>query len=319
MEILFKSIEDVKEHIGWLYASSNFPALRTDLELASEDVAALVGEEVYARAVKYYNSTDVILDVDKELIRMFQLPIALLAYLSYAENGDISHETDGRKVKIDRDSETMPWEWQIERDDAAILKKANKTIDRLIDFLDKNIDRLPEWKNSEQRKDMLSLFIRSAKQFDEIVPIDHSRQFFIRVLPFVRQEDRELIAFLGRTRYDALKEAMAGEVITGEQEEIIRLCQEIIPHKVMAKAVRRFAVKVLPDSVVTKFYSERQTMKATTPASAEQVRAAEMFFQADAIKAVTRLQEYLRKLNPRPDRKQDREETDYTKEKFFTV
>lgn len=317
MKILFESIADVKAQIGWLYASADFSALQTDLELATEDIAELIGGAVYQRALTAYGS-DEATELDKELIRMFQLPIALFAYRSYAENADISHEADGRKVKIDKDSESLPWEWMIERDDAALLKKANKTVDRLIDFLDKNIADFSEWKESDQRRDMLGLFVRSAKQFDEIIPIDRSRVFYLRVLPFVRREDEELVIYLGWERYQELKKAMCDENETEEQQRIIGFCREVVVHRVMAKAVRRFALQVLPDSVVTKFFSERQTMKATQGASQEMIKTAESLYTADAERAINKLQQYLKRDNVNLSR-YERKETDYTKEKFFTV
>lgn len=319
MEILFKSIAEVKAHIGWLYASADFSALRTDLELATEDVTGLVGERVYQRALDAYRQGETAIDLDKELVRMFQLPIALFAYRSYAENADISHECDGRKVKIDKESESLPWEWMLERDNAALLKKANKTVDRLIDFLDQNISQILEWRESDQRRDMLGLFVRNAKQFDEVVPIDGSRVFYLRVLPFIRQEDREIAVYLGRGRYEELKKVMLVGEEMESQREIIGYCREIVVQRVMAKAVRRFALQVLPDSVVTRFSSERQTLKASLTASAEMIKAAENIYNDDAGKAIARLQQYLKETSPLPEGRYERKETDYTKEKFFTV
>lgn len=318
MEILFESIADVKVHIGWLYASADFAALRTDLELATEEVAGLIGEKVYQRAVDAYRLGMGAVELDKELIRMFQLPIALFAYRSYAENADVSHESDGRKVKIDKEAESLPWEWMLERDDAALLKKANKTVDRLIGFLDRNISLIPEWRESEQRRDMLSLFVRSAKQFDEIVPIGGSRVFYLRVLPFIRQEDREMTVYLGRERYEELKKAMLAGEETEEQQKLIGYCREVVVQRVMAKAVRRFALQVLPDSVVTRFKSERQTLKASLTATPEMIKTAGNMYDADASRAITRLQQYLKEKDPRPAG-YERKETDYTREKFFTT
>lgn len=317
MNLLFHNIEELRKHISFLYATAEFESLKSDLLLATEDLISVVGEEIYLRTLQAYES-EFPGKRDEEMISLFQYPIAMLGYLSYVQNADVSHEDSGRKVKIDKDSESMPWEWQVVRDNEAIRNKGNRGIDRLIAFLDKNIDELPEWRDSEQRKDINLLFVKSAKEFNDIVPIDSSRVFYLRVLPYIRKEDRELQSFLGNVRYGEIKAAMRTDTVTEEQLEIIGLCREIIPLRVMATAVRRLAVQVLPESVVMRFDADRNTMKASTPVSSEMIAAIERSYLAEADRAVIRLQQFLTKLNP------DatgfcRKETDYSREKFFTV
>ena len=314
MNLLFNDIDELRKHISFLYATAEFYSLRSDLLLATEDLISVVGEDIYTRVQNAYEN-DFTDDLSKELISLFQYPIAMLGYLSYVQNADISHEDSGRKVKIDKDSESMPWEWQVIRDNEAIR---NRGIDRLITFLDKHIDELPEWKDSEQRKDTNSLFVKSAKEFDQIVPIDGSRVFYLRVLPFIRKEDKELRNYLGADRYSALKNSMRNDSITEEQSEIIGLCREIIPLRVMATAVRRLAIQVLPESVVMRFDADRSTMKASTPVSAEMITSVEKSYLTEADRAITRLQQFLTK--QKPENNSDvLYSVDYSREKFFTV
>ena len=110
MELLFKSIADVKAHVGWLYASTSFDTLKSDLELATEDVCAVISDAVYQRALRTFDpdsgsesgsgsgsgsGEDVLSTM--ELVNKIQLPVALLAVLSYMNNADLSHNSDGRK------------------------------------------------------------------------------------------------------------------------------------------------------------------------------------------------------------------------------
>lgn len=317
MNLLFQTVDEIKKHVGFLYATANFYNLESDLILATEDLVAIVGEDIYKRALKVYDE-GYPEPLDKELISLFQYPIAMLAYLSYLRNADISHEDSGRKVKIDKDSESLPWEWQVIRDNEAIREKGNRGIDRLIAFLDKNMTEFPQWRESGQRKDIVWLFVKSAKEFDEIVPIDGSRVFYLRVLPFIRKEDKNMRCYLGNDRYEEIKTAMRSDSLTEGQREIIGLCREIIPLRVMATAVRRLAVQVLPDSVVMRFNSDRSTLKASAPVTSEMIASVEMSYLAEADRAIRLLQQYLTKLNPEPDG-YTRQETDYSREKFFSV
>lgn len=207
MKMLFENIEEFRACVPWLYATAKLDSFVLDIELATEDLIEVLGEEIYDRVLKAYNDGEQ-QELDMELIRRFQLPIALNAYLSWSRNQDVSHEEDGRKVKIDKESESLPWQWMLDRDDAGIRDKAGKAVDRLIAFLDKNVESIVEWKESAQRKDMRSLFVSNAAEFDNVIPIDRSRYFFLRVLPFVRSVDRDMVKYIGKERYEEIKEAM---------------------------------------------------------------------------------------------------------------
>lgn len=200
MKILFENIEEFRACVPWLYATAKLDSFMLDIELATEDLIEVLGEKIYDRVLKAYNDGEQ-QEFDVELIRRFQLPIALNAYLSWSRNQDVSHEEDGRKVKIDKESESLPWQWMLDRDDAGIRDKAGKAVDRLIAFLDKNVESIVEWKESDQRKDMRSLFVSNATEFDNVIPIDRSRYFFLRVLPFVRSVDRDMVKYIGKERY----------------------------------------------------------------------------------------------------------------------
>lgn len=318
MKRLFESIEEFRACVPWLYKAAELESFLLDIELATEELIEVLGEGIYERAVKAYEGGEEA-ELERELVRRFQLPIALNAYLSWSRNRDVSHEADGRKVKVSKDSESLPWQWMLERDDAGIRDKAGKAVDRLIAFLDKHAGVFTEWKESDQRKDMKSLFVGSAAEFDNVVPIDRSRYFFLRVLPFTRAADREMVKYIGKERYAEVKEAMTAGRLTGEQERVVELCREVVPHLVMAKAVRRFSVQVLPDSVVTRFDSERQTQGASLPASLDMIGVMESVYAGDARRGIAELQDYIREITPGSDPGYEREKTDYEREKFFTV
>ena len=112
---------------------------------------------------------------------------------------------------------------------------------------------------------------------------------------------------------------MRAGVLTEEQERVVELCREVVPHLVMAKAVRRFSVKVLPDSVVTRFDSERQTVDASSPASRDLIGIMENVYTGDAGRGIVELQDYIKEITPEDGTAYVRKKTDYNQEKFFTV
>ena len=77
-------------------------------------------------------------------------------------------------------------------------------------------------------------------------------------------------------------------------------------------------MQVLPDSVVTRFDSERQTKGASVPVSADLIAVMENVYTKDANRGIVELQAYMKEIAP-GNSSHERRETDYGREKFFTV
>ena len=150
--------------------------------------------------------------------------------------------------------------------------------------------------------------------------IDGSRVFYLRVLPFIRKKIKNYANYPGHRSLFSLKEFYEGgnDSITEEQSEIIGYAVKLSA-TVMATAVRRLAIQVLPESVVMRFDADRSTMKASTPVSAEMIASVEKSYLTEADQAITRLQQFL--TNRRPENNSDvlYSPVDYSREKFFSM
>jgi hypothetical protein len=284
--MLFNSIGELTKLTGFLYSYNNFENIKTDLELAEEDLRQVVGDEIIDAAILHYKSEDFEapnpdpVETDFELwtklVRFIQLPVAYFAIHSFSQNTDISHEDSGRKVKIDAEHEKLPWEWMLEKDEKAILKKAHRTTDRLIAFLDKNIEVFTEWAESDFRKAIRGQFIDSAAMFNAIYPIDNSRRFFLTISPFIREAERKyILPVLGEEIYKAMKSALSlvepveTEPTETDPDGLLPLIRVPLALFAMSIAMLRLAVEVLPEGVFQNVTSDRLTQSAKVPAPAE--------------------------------------------------
>ena len=301
--------EELKGLIGWLYKSNKFGNIAMDIELAQEEIAKLIGDEVLNRAIVHYTGVEYQAEnptpqmaFNDLLVQHVQLPVALLAYKSYSENADVSHEDSGRKVKINPDNEKLPWEWMLDRDNAAILRKAYKTTDRLISFLESNSEAIEEWKNSEVRSLMNSLFISSTSQFDSIFPIDKSLRFFLKILPFMKEVERKQIRpILGSEQFTQLKERKSAGSLTSADRELLEYVNNAIPFLTMSIATKRLSLQVIPEGVVQSFVADRQTSQAKAVPALELVNQISKSLQTDGESELRELSNYLVELNADPD------------------
>jgi len=291
--MLFKTIDELKKITGFVYAYNDLENITTDIELAEEDLRGVVGDEIVDAAILHYNSekfeapnpdpedppADPPVDppnyeIWTKLVNYIQLPVAYFAIHSFSQNTDISHEDTGRKVKIDSEREKLPWEWMLEKDEKAIIKKAHRTTDRLIAFLDKNIAVFTDWAESEARKAIRGQFIDSAAMFNEIYPIDNSRRFFLTICPFIREAERKYIM-------PAISEDVFNDIKTGlaiipdpdadppvtewvDADGMLPLIRVPLALFAMSIAVTRLSLEVLPEGVFQNLVSERLTQNAKT-------------------------------------------------------
>lgn len=307
--------DEFKALLGFLYNSNNFENIATDAELAEEDIAELVGKDVIDLANAHYHSQNFgvggedykLLD---ELVQHIQLPVAYLANASFASHTDVSHGEDGRKVVIDNENQKMAWQWMIDKDDEAMMNKAHKTIDRLLAFLERNVDKLKVqtsgegeppvykyvWKDSDKRKEAMSLLISSAKIFNDIFPIDNSRRFYLTIVPFLKEAERKhLLPVLGRTLYDKIKADLLEPTGYDDSKSILAQARIALAYYALNIAVRRLSIRILPNGLFQDYVSDRLDRNAKRPADKSDRNALAASLRQDADHELDNLAKILEK------------------------
>lgn len=311
--MLITSSTELRELTGSYYANNDFTKIKTDVQLQTEAIIRLVGQDVYNRALtQYVPSTDGVSpgtfktgstdDVDKELIQHLQLPIALKAAFQYFQSNLVSHDDTSRKVKIDKENESMAWEWMIDRDDAAHQSKIQKATDRLIAWLDRN--NIDEWKASDERKAARKLFVPDTATFQEYYPIDYSGTFYHTARPLMAEvQRREIRQALGND-FQVLLDAFQAQDVPSDKEVLLGFVQQALVLHTVARMVRRLNIHILPEGVMQAFKSYNQTANASQVPLPEALRLYSLHLERDADLAL----DEIRKL-----RYQDQEEYNPTR------
>lgn len=260
--------EELRALTGSYYNNNNFDKMVPHIEIVKEDVIKIINKDVYARAENAYVS-DNPSELDKMLVNCVQLPIAIFATLRMYQRNDISHEDTGRKVKIDKDNESIPWEWQLDNDNKLHLDDYYKAVDRLISLLDENENDITEWKDSDAKKLANSLLIKNADQFDEYYPIERSGRMYVLLLPFIREAERR---YIKKVLGDDYERFVTGKDLTEEEKDMIRdyVCPPI-PLIAISIALRRLPLGLIPIGVVRNYTSASQTMHASEPAELDDI------------------------------------------------
>lgn len=267
--------KELRELTANYYANNDFNKIIGEIELATDELEQLVGKPVMELAEKCYMNPDENKDYTV-LVRKVQRPIALLATLRLYQKNDLSHEDDGRKFKVATDgSEKLPWEWQLDRDDALHLEEYYKAVDALIRYL--NREEPDEWKESDAYKLSRTLLIRNGASFDSYFPIEKSERMFLILLPFIREAQQLTVKrAYGLANWDALlaeKDVPETDAHFAASKAVVLLA--------MSMALRRLSLSVIPGGIIRKFMAE-SGMGESKPVSLEDVNRVSQWLADDA-------------------------------------
>lgn len=213
-------------------------------------------------------------DADQDLIKKVQRPIALLATLRMYQKNDLSHEDDGRKFKIATDnSEKLPWEWQLDRDDARHMEDYYKAVDALIRYL--NTSEIKEWKEGRTYKMSQLLLIRSGADFDTYFPIDKSERTFMLLLPFIKEAQLLHVKKAYGNGWNTL-------LTMEENNEAHFAACKAVTLLGMSIALKRMQLKIIPAGVIRGYVSASGAMESD-PASIEDIKLLSEWMNDDAM------------------------------------
>jgi hypothetical protein len=305
MKLLFQTTgtagnTELKGLMGFIDANLKLTNLIPDLITATNDVIDLVGIEVYDKAITLYNNGETS-EGNKDFIYAIRYPIAVNAYRLYAPNNDVSHTNDGRKQRQD-EGQKLPWEWMLDRDNAALEKRYYRALDDLIKFLDRSkVDtELPStiytiWTNSEAYKKTQKLFIRTVSEFDEFFTIQ-SRLLLIKLAPAISEcEQYEIRPRVGIEKMNALKLALKGntEITDATDIELIRLIRQASVSYSLAWSMTRLSVQLYPEGVLQHVTSDRATTRGAKPALKNETQEARQAFEADYKRTILAIEKLL--------------------------
>lgn len=205
--MLFNNSKEITDILGDYYANSNFAKLSPFIAQATIAVARIVGNEIIGLAQTAADAATPT-DDQEELLSLVKYPIAVKATMELYRHNDISHEDNGRHVKIDADHEKMPWEWQLTRDDEIRLDDYYQGVDNLLEYLERK--KIAEWLVQKTRMGLKDLLLPNAETFSQYWMIDSPR-IFISLVPLIAEAQRRWIApALGEDKFDAMLTSVQG-------------------------------------------------------------------------------------------------------------
>lgn len=259
-----KGSSELEKLTGMWYASTPFSVIKPEIMFATREVGRLVGEKVIKRAEAEYNSGG------SELADAVRMPVACLAIQRHSALSLVSHEANGRKMKVD-EHEKVPFEWMIDRDDRAMRERYYRALDAMYQYLIEN--DISEFSNSAALRDYHNSIFENIDDFEKYYPLESSYYVFFMMQGIIQLE-------MSRARY------YFGGNLTSNEPGIVEQIKTYIALKSIATAAHRWSIDIFPLEIARRFSPTYQGNNAKEKATIEEIAAAieNLKSQADTIR-----------------------------------
>lgn len=168
--------EQLRNVTGSWWANADFSRIERIVRSVESELATVVGNET----MQWIATGD---GRSSEAWTHAACAVGYMACMRYYRLNDISHQDGGRKVKIDRDNEARPFEWQLARDDRAHLEEYYRALDRLLYAL----QGVEAFADSDACQQMKRLIVRDSRSLTWLTGIKDSPWTFLRMVPFLAE------------------------------------------------------------------------------------------------------------------------------------
>lgn len=232
--MIITTSEQLRNLTGSYYANNDFEKIESTVKAVEYELQTTIG----------LSSLD---SLTGDALSAAQRAIAYMATMRFYRLNDISHEHEGRKVKIDRENEARPFEWQLARDDRAHLEEYYRALDCLIAALQDNT----EFKESDIYKRQQTLIVTTADTLAWLTGADNSPWLYLRLVPFLADSQR----FVGKAYGDHLSPEDFGDLFAST-DTIVYAAQKAVALGAIALMGRRLSLQAMPYGLMKIFESD---------------------------------------------------------------
>lgn len=204
-------ILELERYLGFISGSFDFSRLASYIVLAQDELSRIFSPQVYDAVEQYYHSEDYIGELDSDTLtprdiitQYFQRAAGAYAYLKYAPNGDLSHDSGGRKIDMEGSQHTA-FDRQIDRSDMATAELFSTSVNTIYDLLEENPEAFPQWQDSPARTRTSDTLLPTARIFSDSFDIGGSYFLYYKLTPSLRIQEATRIRPLLGDQYERIR------------------------------------------------------------------------------------------------------------------
>lgn len=238
---LIKDIDQFRAYVT-LNSSSDadtYTALLPDMLLMEDEhIRPLLGDEFYQEFDELAEVPAGLDDNQQRLLMRLQSALANLTMLSYLDLAQVQISGAGVQIISDGNQKTA-FQWQIEALKVNFSRKGYNGLEKALAFLQQHEDEFTTWSSSDAARKSRGQIIALASQFSEHYSINNARLTFLSLQPLLRKTEAfALEPALGTDFFDEIKEQLAADTLTSENQQLIeKYLRPALAHLTMAQAI----------------------------------------------------------------------------------
>lgn len=238
---LWKTTDYVNKIIP-VSAALSFEKLESALLSADEIyLVPLLGSELVTLAETIYAADE---QSDLELEYLSLMKVAELNLAMYYDFQELNLRiTDQGFQRQTTDNFTSAFKYQEDALRRSFQNKGFNALDRILDFLETNVETFTDYTSSPAYVDVQTRFVRTPKEVNDVFFINSSRLVFLRLWPILTELEETLLPHvLGSTLYtEVLADFEDGTTTIGDTtvEELRVRCIRLVVTKAIAQLARQ--------------------------------------------------------------------------------
>lgn len=232
--MLLNKVEDLIQYLGRAVMSATTDEfLRPYIVQAQEDVfERALGMPFLIHLDNLYNDPDMIIDDQYvELLEKVRRSLAWFAYLRYLPFA-IGNDGDNGLQEMGTDNTQPVRIGVLDRRMRETEKNAINSLESLLQYLEANLDRFPEYRDSTTAVETRQLFLPSATVMSEFLPqMDSNYRLFLNMKPYIKLAERDyFLPRLGKPQYERLKKGLKDGDLTAIELELLFNIRRALAH-----------------------------------------------------------------------------------------
>lgn len=291
---LFKSIEEIRVYLP-VNISFNFEDITPLLvSTEAEFIIDILGQITYIDLENNFSSNTLTPDQD-DLLPLCQKAVAWLAYMKWVPIGNI-HATAGGFQVVTGDGMAPASQWRVTDFAQECRKNGYNALQDILKYLwATDADTYPEWEDSDEYTKHRELLLLSPAEVNKYIDINNSVEVFRKLKPYILlSSENHIIPVIGQELYDEIKDEVATNTLTANNELLMRFIRPCLSNFAMANGCIRMMFELETYGIITKSKGTWDNMNNEKEAGNNLVSAFISMCRRDGTSYEEKLRQYLK-------------------------
>ena len=237
-----------KKHNPSVNLSMSWDTLEPFIRQATDqNILEYIGEDFYDEIALMYEAGTATSPQEIRVLQYLQDAIAWYTGKVAMQALNVTMADMGIQQNSSKEGVSNPTtQWAFKEALRSALANADRSLDRLLNFLEKNVTHFSTWKDSDAYNVKTSNFLRRTAEVDDILNIKKSRRSFVALSSWMkRAEEQHLLPIIEKTTFDNFSTKIKeGTVADGIETKFVKICRDLVAFRGLANAVDHLAISV---------------------------------------------------------------------------